>query len=163
MADNKPKKGLYHSEAVQISPIKCTVKSDVLRSKYEGKPDYVILFIDGNERNYAIENPDCAAALKGMKNKNTMLEFTGSRDDASIRVLGAGATQQQPPIAADPGPEPNEPPDFRNQPQQQRTPAPRQEPLPAAEQEAARMAAMRERARKLRELREAHAAAGEAR
>lgn len=95
MAD-KPKVTLYHSELVQMGPIRVKIKSDVTASKFDGKPNYVIMEIDGQKRNYNCENPDCEDALDKMSGRTVMLEATGSREEASIKILGAGAEPEPP-------------------------------------------------------------------
>ncbi len=114
---------MFHSEAAQMSPLHCLVKTEPQKSKYEGKPPYVILVMDdGAERNYTVENEACGNALRPLKGKKVMLQFTGSREDAAIAVLGAGAAPQSP---APEAPQQQAPPqDFQSQPQRQRTPAP---------------------------------------
>jgi hypothetical protein len=120
---DKPSKNLYHSAAVQLGQVTCIIKSDVNKSKYSGKPDYCVLLINGEEKNYSVENAACGAVLKANKGKSVVLEFLGGRDDASISVVGQpqAAPQQEPP------------PDLRNQPQRERTPAPKAEPKTVAE------------------------------
>lgn len=109
------KKSLFHSELSKLGPIQVTVKTDVLQSKFQGKPNYVVLECDGVERNYSCENAACEAALRGLRGRTVTVEATGSRDDAAIIVHGnqpaaqpapAAQTQQAParPAATAPAP-----------------------------------------------------------
>ena len=135
------KKTLYHSEAAQLGAFHCVVKTEPLKSKYGAdKPPYVVLVTDGGaERNYNCENAACEAALRPLKGRSVMLQFTGSRDDAAIKVLGAGSAPAAAPAAAQrqaPDAPEEEPPGFA-EPQQARTrtDAPRA-PAPTPEQQA---------------------------
>jgi hypothetical protein len=128
-------KQMYHSEAVKNSPIHCVVKSDPIKSKYPhketGEPQfYVELVIDSQIRTYTCENDACKKAVTGLKGRQVILEFLGSRDDASIRNCGQGAA------ADDPEPQPAAPPPgFGEQQQRQRSDSPRK-PQDAAANEA---------------------------
>lgn len=91
--ESKEKKTLYHGAAVTASPMHCTIESEPLESKFKKGSYYVNLKVDGKDRQYVVENDRCKAALTGHKGQKAMLEFSGSRDDASIKVLGAGQAQ----------------------------------------------------------------------
>ena len=106
------KKNLYHSEAATLGPIRVTVKTDVMPSKFKGKSPYVVLLIDGHERNYSCENEECQKALIGLKGRTIMMEATGGREDARIIVAGATAPQGGEPASqpAQPAPEHQNPP-----------------------------------------------------
>lgn len=141
MAD-KPKTTLYHSQACGMSPIQCRVVTEPAQSKYPNretgiKPDWVELLIDGVKRQYICETAACSQALRGLSGKNVMLEFTGSRHDAMVRVLGAGQSQQPQPDPENDGRQEEPPPDFHEQPNRQRTPAPRQESAAQSPEQAA--------------------------
>jgi hypothetical protein len=126
MADAK-KKNLYHSELVQKGPVRVTVKTDVMKSKFAGKPPYIVLAFDGEgERNYSIESDDCQTALANMKGRSIMIEATGSGRDgsAAIKVLGAGAPQG--------GENQPQPPGAAPEPQKQAHTAPEQPKAPQA-------------------------------
>ena len=135
---DKPVKSLWHSGAVALGPILCFVKSGPHKSKKNpNNKDYFTLEIDGAERYYNVENDHCSQVLKSLVGRKAMIEFTGRDTDASISICGAGQQQNAP------EPEPDEPPDFANQPRRERTPAPKQEPLPAGQQEAENIAKAR--------------------
>jgi hypothetical protein len=85
------KKNLYHSELSTLGSLRVKVKTDVMASKFKGKPPYVVLEIDGIDRNYSVENDKCQRALANLKGRTVMLEATGSREEAEITILGAGA------------------------------------------------------------------------
>lgn len=82
----EPKKTLYHSELVNLGPVEVDIKSDVKQSQYPNQNDYVIMVLDGYDRNYSCENDQCADALVGLQGKTVILEAIGSRDDAEIIV-----------------------------------------------------------------------------
>lgn len=89
MAD-KPKKTLYHSELVGMEAVQVEILSDVLDSKFKKGSQFVEMRIDGHTRSYNVENQDCADKLEGMKGRKVMLEATGSREEADIKILGSG-------------------------------------------------------------------------
>lgn len=79
-------KTLYHSELVQMGHVQVTQKNLPQRSKYAGKPDYVTLLIDGEERIYNCENETCRAFfnVQGNQGRTMVIEAQGTRDDAII-------------------------------------------------------------------------------
>jgi hypothetical protein len=96
----QPKKTLYHSQAVQMGQIHCLVKTGIQKSKYEGKPNYIVLVIDGFDRNLNIDSDAIASALAPLQGRKVMLQFLGGKGSETVKVLGAGQPQGQPP--ADP-------------------------------------------------------------
>lgn len=94
-------KTLYHSALKQLGPVRVTVKSDVLQSKFSKpnapKPDYVILEIAGEEWNYSLENPTCGDVFEGQKgNTFTIVAEGGGRgheDSASVTYVGEAAAE----------------------------------------------------------------------
>jgi len=106
-------KTLYQSEMIKMGPVKVTVKSDVLKSKFQGKPDYVILQIGGEERNYNAENPECASFFEGQKGRSFTIVAEGTREEAIITYVGESA----------PDPEPEQPPAGKAKPKSNRPPA----------------------------------------
>lgn len=140
MADQK--KTLYHSEAAALGSIQCVIKSDILHSKYEGKPDYCILVASGVERNYSTENEACAAALRGRKGQSVTLTFLGSRDDATIQVAGGEAlSAAKAPATAPPTAQQQQ--QQQSQSQSQSPPPQRAAPPQAAPEDGVRQAGMR--------------------
>ena len=96
------KKTLYHSEAVTLGAIVATIKSKALKSKYAGKPDYVELVIDGNSRQYMVENQNCADFFNGRVGQTLTIEFKDSRESATVHAMsaaqgGSQAAAQNPP------------------------------------------------------------------
>lgn len=94
-------KTLYHGELCKMSPVQVTITSDVLESKFPGKPPYVALKIDGEERNYNTENDDCADFFEGQKGRTFTIIAEGRDADASITYVGESAAGQ---TARDPEP-----------------------------------------------------------
>lgn len=83
-------KTLYQSELVKLGPVTVRVESDILKSKYDGKPDYVVLALNGTERLYNLENHSCGDAFHGRKGQTITIQATGSRDEASISIVDDG-------------------------------------------------------------------------
>jgi hypothetical protein len=81
-------KTLYHGEFVKMGAVTVTVKSDVLQSQFKGKPDYVVLEIDGEDRNYNTENEECAEFFADQKGVAMVIEASGRDDDAVITYIG---------------------------------------------------------------------------
>lgn len=124
-------KTLYHSELVKLGPVEVTVKSDILQSKYPGKPDYVVLEIAGEERNYSFDTPECATPFEGQKGQTFTIVAEGSGKDGSATVTyvgeGGGAPQrkaapQRPAPARQPARQPAPAQRPAAPPQQQRPP-----------------------------------------
>ena len=87
-------KTIYHSELVKLGAINVRIKSDVTPSKFKDKSPYCTLEINGEERNYTIESQACADVLHANKGRLVMVEAAGSREEATIKVLAAGAVQE---------------------------------------------------------------------
>jgi hypothetical protein len=107
-------KNLYHSALVKLGPVEVTVKSDILHSKFPGKPDYVVLEIDGEDFNYSFDTPECAAPFEGQKGASFTVVAEGSGKDgtATVTYVGeGGGTPQRKPAARPPAR-----PAARNQP-----------------------------------------------
>lgn len=90
----KLKKGLYHSELVQMGQVTADITSDVLPSKYKKGTFYCAMIIDGRDREYNVENDTCKAKLADSKGQRLLIEATGSREDADIEVLSADWTPE---------------------------------------------------------------------
>ena len=110
-------KNIYQSELMTLGPVRVKVKTDVMASKFKGKPNYVVLEMDGAERNYTCENEACEAALRGLKGRTIMIEATGSREEAAIKVLGAGQAPEGAKTGRDVPQNEPEPPNRVNTPQ----------------------------------------------
>jgi hypothetical protein len=110
MATDKPKaKTLYHSALVRLGPVMVTVKSDVSKSKFQGKPDYCYLVINGEEFGYSFDSPACQQFFTGQKGRSFMIQAEGRDADAKIVYLGEPGSQKlaapaTPPPAAAPQP-----------------------------------------------------------
>lgn len=90
-------KTLYHGALRKLGAVKVTVKSDVLESKYPGKPPYVTLEIGGEDFNYNTENDNCAAFFEGTKGRTfTIVADGGGKDKgdtATITYVGEGVNE----------------------------------------------------------------------
>lgn len=137
MATDKPKaKTLYHSALVKLGPVMVTVKSDVSKSKFAGKPNYCYLVINGEEFGYSFDSPACEQFFTGQKGRSFMIQAEGRDADAKITYLGEPGSQKlaapatPPPAAPQPGlPPPNIQPPAATPPRQAAPPA---TPPPAA-------------------------------
>jgi hypothetical protein len=74
-----------------MGPVQVTVKTDCLHSKFPNKPDYLVLTIDGEDYNYTVENPDCAAFFEGQRGRVFTLVAEGSRENATLTYVGEAA------------------------------------------------------------------------
>src|SRR5436305_13947654 len=83
---SEERKGMYHSELVKLGEIDAEVLSNVTPSKYQGKPPWVALRIQGRERYYSCENEACAEALRNLRGQTIHLQATGDRQNAEIHV-----------------------------------------------------------------------------
>lgn len=88
MAPSKEQKNLYHGDLVKMSPVEVTVKSDVLESRFKGRPPYVVLEIDGRERNYTLDNEECEEFFSGTKGQTFTIAAEGFKDTASLTYAG---------------------------------------------------------------------------
>jgi hypothetical protein len=122
MATDKPKaKTLYHSALVKLGPVMVTVKSDVSKSKFAGKPDYCYLVINGEEFGYSFDSPACQQFFTGQKGRSFMIQAEGRDADAKIIYLGEPGSQKlAAPVTLPPAAQP--PP--VNQPPAQHAPPP---------------------------------------
>lgn len=79
-----------------MGAVEIEVASDVLESKYPGKPPYVGLKIDGEDYNYTTENDECAAFFDGLKGQTlTVVASGGGRgkeDTARVELAGDAPT-----------------------------------------------------------------------
>ena len=94
------KKTLYHSELVKNGPTRVTVKTDLLKSKYNDK-EYVALIIGNDERNYNPENQACAEFWRGQKGKTFTVVAEGREAEATLTYVGESGAAK-PPTAAPP-------------------------------------------------------------
>jgi hypothetical protein len=119
-------KTLYHSELCKLGPVEVTVKSDILKSKYAGKPDYVVLELDGEDRNYGFDTPECATPFEGQKGQTFTIVAEGSGKDGTAVVTyvgeGGGTPQRKP--AARPQARPAAPNRATPPPARQNAPTP---------------------------------------
>jgi hypothetical protein len=132
-----PKKTLYHSELVKESPVTLKIKSDVMPSKYQGKPNYCIVEFNGFERNLSCENVDIEGVLEGCKGRTLVFEAGGGgRDDpdgAYLQFVEELEGESAPPQRAAPPARRSAPPapPARTAPPATRPPAGNPAPPPA--------------------------------
>jgi hypothetical protein len=105
------KKTMFHSELSKLGEVEALIKTPVMASKFQGKPPYVILEVEGEERIYNTENEGCEAAFDGLEGHRVVMEARGSRDDATIEILedlGAESrpAERQPPRGRQPARQP---------------------------------------------------------
>ena len=116
MAEQKAKaRTLYHSSLVKLGPVMVTVKSDVSKSKFSGKPNYCYLAINGEEFGYSFDSPACEQFFTGQKGRSFMIQAEGRDADAKIIYLGEPGSQKlaapvTPPPPAASAPQPGLPP-----------------------------------------------------
>lgn len=89
-------KTMYHSELKAMGPVTVTIKKDPQKSKFAGKPDFVVLEIAGEERLYNAENVDCAEFFRGNAGRTFAILAEGTKDDATIGYVGEAATEPEP-------------------------------------------------------------------
>lgn len=119
------KKTLFHSELKKLGPVRVLVKSEPTKSKYKGRPDYVVLEIDGAERYYNAENQGCSDFFRGQNGRvmTILAEGGGKGEEASATISWMGdavETNGQPS---------NQPPN--NPPATSKPPPPLNNPSPA--------------------------------
>jgi hypothetical protein len=81
-------KTLYHSALAQMGDVQVVIKSEVTPSKYKGKPPFVSMLVENEEKNYNVENDACGDALKGRIGQTLTIRALGSREEATIEILG---------------------------------------------------------------------------
>lgn len=90
-----PKTTCYHSELARRGTVNVIVETDVIPSKFAGKPPYVVIKLDGFSRRYDTENDACAQSFVGLKGCEVTLTATGSRETAAIVINGSAMAPQQ--------------------------------------------------------------------
>lgn len=109
-------KTLYHSELAKAGRVLIKLTSDVTASKFAGKPPFIGMILNGEERNYSIESDACAATLRGRKGQTLLLEASGSGKDGSAAIqlfaapAGATVTANAAPPASSAPPQQQAPP-----------------------------------------------------
>lgn len=113
-------KNLYHSALIKMGDVTADVRSDVLKSKYPNKPDYVELEIDGESYYYSTENEQCAAFFNGLKGRR--IEFRavgggrGKEDTANLELIAEGPHPTERKASAERSRTPAEKPPRQQQP-----------------------------------------------
>ena len=94
------KKTVYHSELAAMGPVRVTVLSDVMPSKFSKpgtpRPDWVALKIGNEDKIYTVENESCGEFFQGQKGRTFTLVAEGSREQATLTYVGEAAPQAQP-------------------------------------------------------------------
>lgn len=128
---DKPKKSCYHSELTRRGEVQVEVMADPIASTFKKGTFFVPLKFDGNERSYQPENDNCLAVFRGRKGQTLSILAEGSRETATIKILGgvAGPAQvpqniqptqtvsaapQAAPVYASPVPPVNQPQNYRS-------------------------------------------------
>lgn len=78
---------LYHSEFTRMGDVTIKVKSDVMASKFQGKPNFIYLEINGEERAYNIENERVEGRLLMRKGAELRVRAIGQRETADLEIL----------------------------------------------------------------------------
>src|SRR4030095_6257575 len=89
------KKSLYHSELVKLSPVTARIMSEPTESNFPGKPKWVALEIDGQERFLTCENVGVELTLMGLKGQWAKLNAKGRGDDAVIEIEDGSETKKR--------------------------------------------------------------------
>lgn len=124
------KKTVYHSALVAAGPMEITITSDVLASKFQGKPNYVSFNHAGKSHQLNLENARCEAALRGRTGQTVTIEASGTREEADIAVYAPSGQATQPAAA-------QQPPRQAPAPQQAAAPPAQRAAAPPQRQEAA--------------------------
>lgn len=129
-------KTLYHSELSKAGQVQITVKSEIQKSKYQGKPNYVVVAFNGEERTLNLENENCEGAFRGMNGRTITVIAEGRAETATIQGLGMRGSDVPPPQSRQqyqeqPREQYYEPQQEPPRQQQQQAPPPRQEAPPA--------------------------------
>lgn len=108
MADKK--KTLYHGEFREMGPVKVLVKTEPLESKFKKGTYFVELSIDGETRNLNPENDACLEFFRGRKGQTITVVAEGSREEATIVLVGeaVGARKTAQPARKAPEDKPQE-------------------------------------------------------
>ncbi len=93
-------KTLFQSELSKLGPVTVEVTSDILKSKFDGKPDFVVIKLNGVERTYNLENPSCGEVFHGRKGQTITIQATGSREAAAVELVDDGDIAPAPRAAA---------------------------------------------------------------
>ena len=90
-------KQIWHSELKSLGPVRVTIKSDILKSKWskpnDPKPDFVVLDVNGEQRNYTLENPSCGDVFRNRKEQTISIIAEGSGESATITYVGQSGAQ----------------------------------------------------------------------
>lgn len=79
-----------------MGPVQVTVTTDVLPSKFKGKPPYVGLRIAGEDWSYSTENDECAAFFEGQKGRTFTIVAEGREQQAVLTYVGEAAPDPEP-------------------------------------------------------------------
>lgn len=81
-----------------MGPTQITVKSERQKSKFNGKPDYFTLAINGEDFYYSVDSEACAKTLAGRVGQTFTVQAQGGKGAEELVYVGQPGTQvQQPP------------------------------------------------------------------
>lgn len=140
-------KNLYHGDLKKMGPTQIRVDSEPTKSKYPGKPDYVLMTIQGLQYRYITESPECRQFFVNQKSAVLTIEAVGDgrENNARINYLGMPGSMvghqqppqtytpppgQAPPVTSPPPPQSQQPPYTPPPPAQSHTPPTGQAPPP---------------------------------
>lgn len=101
-----PKATLYHSELSKLGAVVALIKSAPMQSRYAGRPDYVLVEIDGAIRTLNCETPAISETLGQFAGQTVQLRASGSRDTAILEVFDLEGNPLTDAAAAGPPPAP---------------------------------------------------------
>lgn len=92
------KKTLFHSELVELSsrgPVTIKVASEARKSKFQGKPNFIYLVLNGEERAYNFDSQACEAFFNGQNGRTFAVIAAGDREGATLTYVGESAANMQ--------------------------------------------------------------------
>lgn len=91
-------KTLWHSQLVQLGPVKITVEKEVVESTKKRGTFYATINLNGESRYYHVENDACGEFFRGRCGKQITIIAEGRDADATITLVGQaiGATAATP-------------------------------------------------------------------
>jgi len=84
---DKPSKTLYHSELVSRGIVELQITGIPTASKFAGKPDFVGVILDGEERLLNLENESIKEFFSGQKGQRFHVKASGGKGNASIQFV----------------------------------------------------------------------------
>jgi hypothetical protein len=91
------KKTLYQSELIKLGLVAAKILSEPQDSQFPGKPRWVAMEVNGEERYYNCESVACEDALRGLKGQVVSLEAQGTREDATLNITQTVTKEEEKP------------------------------------------------------------------